>query len=551
MKRMKSLSMLCVCLSIMVMSLPCLASGPLDNWTKINPPLTLKSSTFWSVAYGGGYLYAVGEDGLDAAIMYSNDGGAKWYDYGLALHEWLYGVSYRKDKYGFGHWVAVGNNGTLLVDWLLKDSKTTEPLFAVQSNRAFCAAGANGTVTCDGEDGASWSKAAWTGTTEDLMGIACADTNQVPCIAVGANGAISREFSGNSPLPIATDLLGLAWGKGTYVAVGLSSTILTSHDGGYTWKVVAKGEPGAYGGVTFADDTFVVVGSLGQIRTSSNGDNWIIRDLSSSDALHSVAFDSNTNRWVAVGSGGAIYRSDPTTSIPTSTGTDVKLYFSEAGTTVTFPKVTSSGNTYVNTGSSVTDHPPGNFATCDPMTWYDIHTTATFTPPATVCINYDGRCTDPSKARLLHYENGKWVDVTTSNDPINHIVCGQVNSFSLFAVEARAVDNAPVITGASASPSVLWPPNNKLVDVTINYSSTDDWSTPVCRIANVRSSEPITSKDYFIVDPHHVQLLAQRLGSGNGRDYDVTIACVDDIGQSTSQHVTVSVPHDQGNKSNK
>jgi hypothetical protein len=247
--------------------------------------------------------------------------------------------------------------------------------------------------------------------------------------------------------------------------VSLAGEILTSPDG-ITWTTVANGGPGALGGVTYANGTFMAVGSLGQVLTSSHGDNWAIRQLPSTHAVHSAAFDSANNTWVVVGELGVIYQSDPTTSKPTGKGTNVEVDFPDAGTTVRFTSVTSSGNTYVNTSSDVTNHPVGNFSTCDPMTWYDIHTTATYTPPVTVCINYDDRCTDPSKARLLHYENGKWVDVTNPNESYDHVVCGEVNSFSFFTVEARAVDNPPVISGASASPSALWPPNNKMVDVT-------------------------------------------------------------------------------------
>jgi VCBS repeat-containing protein len=64
----------------------------------------------------------------------------------------------------------------------------------------------------------------------------------------------------------------------------------------------------------------------------------------------------------------------------------------------------------------------------------------------------------------------------------------------------------------------------------------------------VTSNEPISSSDYQILDAHHVNLRAQRLGSGNDRIYTVTITCTDDVGQSTNQAVTVTVPHDQGKK---
>ncbi len=111
------------------------------------------------------------------------------------------------------------------------------------------------------------------------------------------------------------------------------------------------------------------------------------------------------------------------------------------------------------------------------------------------------------------------------------------------------VDNQPpAITGASANPSVLWPPNHKMVDVTVNYSPTDSCGQPACQISSVICNEPISSSDYTIVDGHHVKLSADRLGSGNGRIYTITITCADASGNSSSQAVKVTVPHDQGKK---
>jgi hypothetical protein len=53
--------------------------------------------------------------------------------------------------------------------------------------------------------------------------------------------------------------------------------------------------------------------------------------------------------------------------------------------------------------------------------------------------------------------------------------------------------------------------------------------------------------EWIIVDAHHVQLRAERLGSGDGRIYTITITCTNDTSKkSSTQTVTVLVPHDQG-----
>jgi hypothetical protein len=111
------------------------------------------------------------------------------------------------------------------------------------------------------------------------------------------------------------------------------------------------------------------------------------------------------------------------------------------------------------------------------------------------------------------------------------------------------VDTAlPTITNASATPSVLWPPNQKKVDVMVNYNATDNCGQPACQITGVTSNERIGKADYAIVDAHRVRLRADRLGSGNGRIYTITITCTDASGNWARQAVAVTVPHDQGKK---
>jgi hypothetical protein len=106
----------------------------------------------------------------------------------------------------------------------------------------------------------------------------------------------------------------------------------------------------------------------------------------------------------------------------------------------------------------------------------------------------------------------------------------------------------PMITAASAKPSVLWPPNHKMVTVNVNYTAGDSCSESACQIVGVASNEPISRSDYEVVDAHHVKLRAERLGTGNDRIYTINISCTDLSGNSSSQTVTVSVPHDQGKK---
>ena len=119
---------------------------------------------------------------------------------------------------------------------------------------------------------------------------------------------------------------------------------------------------------------------------------------------------------------------------------------------------------------------------------------------------------------------------------------------SLAVFPPKSCCPAPVITGASATPNVLWPPNHKFVEVTIDYTVTDP--CPNTCVLTVSSNEPpVDDKEpeWIVVDAHHVELRAERLGGGNGRIYNITITCTNDTNhQSSTQTVTVLVPHDQG-----
>jgi uncharacterized repeat protein (TIGR01451 family) len=112
----------------------------------------------------------------------------------------------------------------------------------------------------------------------------------------------------------------------------------------------------------------------------------------------------------------------------------------------------------------------------------------------------------------------------------------------------------PTISNATADPSSLWPPNHRMVNVTVSYDVTDNCPLPLgsCTLS-VTSNEPVlgrgsgnTSPDWIVVDDHHVLLRAEREGGGNGRVYTTTITCTDSGGNSSSDQVEVTVSHDQG-----
>ncbi|MGZ4961027.1 MAG: hypothetical protein ACXWBP_11885 [Limisphaerales bacterium] len=113
-------------------------------------------------------------------------------------------------------------------------------------------------------------------------------------------------------------------------------------------------------------------------------------------------------------------------------------------------------------------------------------------------------------------------------------------------------ETQPVIVSASASPNRLFPPNHKLVPVTI--SVTTQGNVASCKITSVTSNQPIngkgdgnTSPDWIVTGDLTVLLRAERAGNiKTDRVYTITVQCTDSFGNSAITRVRVTVPHDNG-----
>lgn len=108
----------------------------------------------------------------------------------------------------------------------------------------------------------------------------------------------------------------------------------------------------------------------------------------------------------------------------------------------------------------------------------------------------------------------------------------------------------------TANPSVLWPPNHKMVPVTVSVSASDDCdAVPIRKITSVSSNEPENglgdgdkAPDWKITGDLTVNLRAERSGKGSGRVYTITVTCTDDAENTSTGTTSVTVPHDQGKK---
>ena len=144
--------------------------------------------------------------------------------------------------------------------------------------------------------------------------------------------------------------------------------------------------------------------------------------------------------------------------------------------------------------------------------------------------------------------DGALTPVTGS--PFSNGFPGDSGLLSLAVFPAKNCCPAPVISDASTTPELLWPPNHRMVDVTIDFTVTDP--CPNTCVLTVSSNEPVngtgdgnTSPDWEVIDAPHVRLRAERAGNGDGRTYTIDITCTNDTNQlSSTKTVTVLVPHD-------
>jgi len=127
-----------------------------------------------------------------------------------------------------------------------------------------------------------------------------------------------------------------------------------------------------------------------------------------------------------------------------------------------------------------------------------------------------------------------------------------VDSISVFL--QPVLDTTPPAITVGVNPKTLWPPNGKMVPVTVSGTITDTGSG-----VNVTSAAYSVTDEYGEVEPagaitlgaggsysFTVLLQASRLGTDlDGRHYTITVRASDNSGNSGSQASGVTVPHDQ------
>jgi PKD repeat protein len=129
-------------------------------------------------------------------------------------------------------------------------------------------------------------------------------------VAVGGSGTIRTSVDGQRWVarssPGREDLLAVCYGADRFVATGRSGTALTSANGS-SWKAGAPTRAGDLVAVAYGAGTFVALDGHGAVLTSADGSHWIRRLLPSEERPLALTF--GVDRFVAVGRYGMAFSS--------------------------------------------------------------------------------------------------------------------------------------------------------------------------------------------------------------------------------------------------
>jgi Bacterial Ig-like domain (group 1) len=117
-----------------------------------------------------------------------------------------------------------------------------------------------------------------------------------------------------------------------------------------------------------------------------------------------------------------------------------------------------------------------------------------------------------------------------------------------------SANNPPDCSHVTADRNRLWPPNHKLVLVTLSGATDPDGDPVTINVTGVTQDEPLnglgdgdTSPDAMLgPQPNQVKLRAERAGNRDGRVYRIAFQASDGKGGTCTGSVRVGVPHDLG-----
>ncbi|SFE75128.1 repeat domain (List_Bact_rpt) [Paenibacillus catalpae] len=271
-------------------------------------------------------------------------------------------------------------------------------------------------------------------------------------VAVGSGGAILSSPNGVNWTPqtsgVTTTLRGITYGNGLFVAVGSSGKILTSPNG-VSWTASTAPVSGTFYGAAYGDGTFVVVGGNGTILSSPDGQNWQQRTSGTTAVLYGVAYVNG--EFMALGSNGTILMAQhklnyTAGSNGTISGNAVQgVRTGESGTAVT--AVGNTGYRFVNWSDGKT-----NAIRTDDDIAGDLNVTANFeiivyklnytagehgslTGVTTQNVPHGGNAATVTAVASPDYHFVSWSDGNTNASRTDSNVTGELNVTAQFAID--------------------------------------------------------------------------------------------------------------------
>jgi hypothetical protein len=116
----------------------------------------------------------------------------------------------------------------------------------------------------------------------------------------------------------------------------------------------------------------------------------------------------------------------------------------------------------------------------------------------------------------------------------------------------KVVDTTPPEFELSVTPTYMWPPTHKMVEITPSWTVSDECDAePQVSLVDIVMSEDDntvgdghTTGDIETGDDGEIYLRSERSGANSGRIYTITYQAVDDCGNVTVRSASVSIPHD-------
>lgn len=113
------------------------------------------------------------------------------------------------------------------------------------------------------------------------------------------------------------------------------------------------------------------------------------------------------------------------------------------------------------------------------------------------------------------------------------------------------IDKEPPVMTCSAIPNELWPPNKRMVGITVSVTAVDEVSGPAdYLLVSIQDSagDAANAVQDFVIGTNDTEgsMLSDRTGYGGDRYYTLTYRSEDAVGNVGTCDVVVMVPHDQG-----